>query len=218
MRSSWGNWGFSVWRGGGSRETSLPSATTQREVVLRWLLVSFLRWLVVVCEEMAPSFARELELRLGIRKNLFVEKVLWQWMGMSREVVAFPLWRFLRDVWTWHQGAWFSGGLGSFRWIVGLGYLKSPFQPRWFHFQYFGNGDCEMCVRMSGCLSPVPVCSCPLLDGSYTIVRHWVRNGKISVATGNGAVAKSHEGAKLYCIFCFTFRFLVVFFMRQQRD
>lgn len=30
----------------------------------------------------------------------------------------------------------------------------------------------EMCVRMSRCLSPVPVSSCPPLDGSYTIVRH----------------------------------------------
>ena len=41
-------------------------------------------------------------------------------------------WRNLKDVQIWHLGTWFSGGLGSVRFTVGLNVLKGLFQPKWF--------------------------------------------------------------------------------------
>jgi len=34
---------------------------------------------------------------------------------------------------TWRSGTWFSGGLGSVRFTVGLNDLKDLFQPKWFY-------------------------------------------------------------------------------------
>ena len=33
----------------------------------------------------------------------------------------------------WHLGTWFSGGLGSVRFMVGLDDLKGLFQSKWFY-------------------------------------------------------------------------------------
>ena len=39
-------------------------------------------------------------------------------------------WRCLKDVWMWHLGTWFSGGLGRVGLMVGLNDLKGLFQPK----------------------------------------------------------------------------------------
>ena len=39
-------------------------------------------------------------------------------------------WRYLKDVYTWCLGTWFSGGLGSVRFTVVLNDLKGLFQPK----------------------------------------------------------------------------------------
>jgi len=38
-------------------------------------------------------------------------------------------WGYLKDVYTWYLGTWFSGGLGTVRFMVGLNDLRSLFQP-----------------------------------------------------------------------------------------
>ena len=57
MRSSWGSWDCSDWRGGGSAETSLHSTTSWREVAMRRGLTSSPRQQTGP-EEMATSCAR----------------------------------------------------------------------------------------------------------------------------------------------------------------
>jgi len=42
-------------------------------------------------------------------------------------------WRYLKDVWKWHLGTWFSGGLDSVRLEYGLNDLKGLFQPKLFY-------------------------------------------------------------------------------------
>lgn len=58
MRSSWGGWGCSAWRKGGSRGVTLSFSTaTQKEAVVRWGFVSSLRK-EVTGQKMALSFSR----------------------------------------------------------------------------------------------------------------------------------------------------------------
>jgi len=39
----------------------------------------------------------------------------------------------------WHLGTWFSGGLGSVRFMVGLNDLKGFFQPKRFYTNSVGH-------------------------------------------------------------------------------
>jgi len=67
--------------------------------------------------------------RLGIRKNVFTERVVKCWLtGCPGQWWSPDPWRGSKTVWMWHFGTWFirHGGVGF---TVGLDDLRGLFQP-----------------------------------------------------------------------------------------
>jgi len=71
--------------------------------------------------------------RLNIRKNFFQDRVVNTGTCCPGKWWSHCPCRYLKNVWMWCLGAWFSGGFGSVRLTVGLHHLKGPFQPKLFY-------------------------------------------------------------------------------------
>ena len=77
-------------------------------------------------EETASGCTRGgLDWMLG--KNLFTESI---GTGYPGKWLRHHPWRCFKDLLTWRLGTWFSGGLGSVCFMVGLDDLKGLFQPK----------------------------------------------------------------------------------------
>lgn len=57
--------------------------------------------------------------RLALRKNLFTGRVVRHWNRPERWSNDHPC-KYLKDVWMWHLGMWFTPGLRSVTLMVGL--------------------------------------------------------------------------------------------------
>ena len=71
---------------------------------------------------------------MDIRNNSFTKRVVKELEQAAQGSGGVTiLWGYLKDMQIWRLGAWFSGGLGSVRLMVGLDDLTSLFQPKGFY-------------------------------------------------------------------------------------
>ena len=68
--------------------------------------------------------------RLDIRKNFFTKRV---GTGCPGKWLTHHPWTYYKYMYMWCLGTWFSGGLGSIRFMVGLSDLQGFFQPEQFY-------------------------------------------------------------------------------------
>jgi len=67
---------------------------------------------------------------LDIRKNSFTERVVKRWNRLSKEGVESPFLEVFKRCVDMALRGWFSGGLGSIRFTVGLKNLEGLIQPK----------------------------------------------------------------------------------------
>lgn len=101
--------------------------------------VSFLRWEMIRCKDLSSSCTRG-----GL--DWISERISLQ-RGYSRTGTGLELqrnagvppyfWRYLRDVWTWYWGMWFSDVNQYVRLTVLLDDLEGLFRPWWFYHSIY---------------------------------------------------------------------------------
>jgi len=111
MGSGWGNWDCSVWRRGGSRETSSLSTTAWKKVITMWGLASSPRYLAIKQDIMALCWTRE-GFSWILEKNSFQKEWWCISTGCPGRWRAHRPWRCSRTVGMWHWGMW-SVGMGE---------------------------------------------------------------------------------------------------------
>lgn len=112
-----------------TRQTlSLFSTSTWKEVGVRQVVVSYPNQQSVRHKEKVSRHARR-GLAWILGKKLSTKRVVKHWKGCPEKGLSHQPWRGLKDVYVWHLGTQFSGGLGSAGLMVGLN-LKGLCQPK----------------------------------------------------------------------------------------